>query len=95
MHEIRQEDLPAGTIIRKVYRGEVHLIEVAQRSRCNRRPLTDFERRNRMWRYVYRGERYRSLSAVAYKITGQRYRSGHHFFGLRKVKHGSRTEGNR
>ena len=37
---------------------------------------------------MYRGERFKTLSAIAFIVTGDRWMSGNRFFGLRGRKRG-------
>lgn len=66
-------DLPTGTVIRKQYRGVEHVVEVVA-------PIPF--KRGAPWRFLYKGQRYRSLSAISVLITGAPGRGGPIFFGL-------------
>lgn len=74
-------DFPVGTVFRRFYKGEWHEVTICPA----RRPPSRYPepaRRRSWWRYLYRGTRYKSLSAIAYEITGRRFLSGNRFFGL-------------
>lgn len=74
--DFRAEDLPVGVAIFRDYGGARHWVHVVPPVPENARGLH---------RYIYRGERYRSLSAIvrvaAPKLVGW---SGNRFFGLRR-----------
>lgn len=72
-------DLPVGVYLVVLYRGRSHRCFVVP-------PLPDNPRG--FHRYVYQGERYRTLSAVALAITGDRNLSGNRFFKLRRRRRG-------
>lgn len=76
--ELDASDLPVGAILIRRYKGEEHMVLVLD-------PIHSGERARRRgwWRYEYNGRRYKTLSAIAYEITGDRYMSGNRFFGLR------------
>ncbi len=84
-------DLPVGTKLARSYKGRVYEVFV-------RPPLAyggrnpDSARRRRWWRYEYRGKRYKTLSAIAALITGDRYMSGNRFFGLRLRRRGCQIQ---
>lgn len=95
-------DLPVGTVLRRKYKGKVHVVHVleplAEPHWQKREPGEDdrydetaaeVAKQRRWWRYQYGGQRYRSLSAIAHVITGNRYESGNRFFGLRLRRRGS------
>lgn len=74
-----------GIILRRTYLGETHEVEIVDPIR----PMTQDPARSLrrgFWRYQYRGVRWRSLSAIAAYITGNRTESGPRFFGLRTKK---------
>jgi len=76
--DYRAEDLPVGCAIFRDYANERHWVHVVP-------PVPENERG--LHRYVYHGERYRSLSGVvrvcAPKLGGW---SGNRFFGLRRKR---------
>lgn len=80
-------DLPVGARVVRTYKGRTHVVEVVKAAG---RPSS--AKRPDWGRYLYNprdpadprsGHRYKSLSAVAYAITGLRYQSGARFFGFR------------
>ena len=73
--DYRQEDLAVGSILTTTYKGETFTVKVVPPIPINGRGL---------WRYVYEGERYRSLSAIAALVTGDPTLSGNRFFKLRR-----------
>jgi hypothetical protein len=77
--DYRAADLPVGVYLSVAYRGTDHRCFVVP-------PFPDNDKG--YWRYVYRGERYRTLSAVARVITGDRTLSGNRFFRLRRRRRG-------
>ena len=77
--DYRAEDLPVGVYVTVTYRGEEHRCFVVP-------PVPDND--NGLWRYVYRGDRYRTLTAVARAITGEAGLSGNRFFRLRRRRRG-------
>lgn len=74
--------LPEGTTLRREYGGVLHEVRVSPPATYG----TATAARRAWWRYLYAGRLYKSLSAVAYRITGDRYCSGNRFFGLRGTK---------
>jgi hypothetical protein len=77
--------LPVGTVLKRWYCDQLHTVYI-------REPLSvspEAEARG-WWRYEYAGERYKTLSAIAFRITGDRYMSGNRFFGLRKRRRSCR-----
>ena len=85
VQDLQASDLPAGTVLRREFCGEVFVVEVAPHGYNPNKiqgTLTTAERRRKMWRYFYEGKRWRTLSAIAFEITGDRYKSGNSFFGL-------------
>ena len=92
MIDLDSGDLPRGTNHRRAYNGEVHVVQILSVSPPKRRGARrrDWEvaRRRRWWRYMYRGERFKTLSAIAFIVTGDRWMSGNRFFGLRGRKRG-------
>jgi hypothetical protein len=87
--DIDPATLPVGTTLRRWYHGVLYVVEIvfppAKGSQLSRRA-----RRLGWWRYRYNGQRYKTLTAIAYEITGDRYMSGNRFFGLRKRRRGHR-----
>lgn len=73
--DYRAEDLPPGSVLWVDYKGERYTVYVVP-------PVPDNE--NGRWRYVYEGERYPTLSAIAALISGDRTMSGNRFFKLRR-----------
>lgn len=73
--DYRSTDLPVGVYLTATHAGEEHRCFVVP-------PVPDND--DGHWRYVYRGERYRTLSAVARVITGDPTFSGNRFWGLRR-----------
>lgn len=89
VRDLQAQDLPAGTTLTRTYLGEVFVVEIAQVGYNPNRSngtLTKAERRRKMWRYWYKGVRWRTLSAIAFEITGDRYHSGNRFFGLSRSR---------
>lgn len=78
----RAEDLKVGQSVSVTYLGEVHTVYVVPATSNYRTPAAQ---RRGFGRYIYRGRRYRTLSAVAYRITGDRFFSGNRFFRLMTV----------
>ena len=74
-------DFPPGTIFRRFYGGEWHEVKIGRQDVPPTR-YPGVAQRRCWWRYIYRGKKYKSLSAIAYKITGRRFLSGNRFFGL-------------
>ncbi len=77
--DLRPSDLPVGSMLRVPYRGAEWTLYVVP-------PLPD--NACGQWRYVVRGERYRSLSAAAYSITGRATDAGPRFWRLRRRRRG-------
>jgi hypothetical protein len=75
----RQSDLPVGVYLTVKYNGE-------QRTTFVVPPIPDNP--YGYWRYVFDGERYRTLSNVAQQITGDPNTSGNRFWRLRRRKRG-------
>ena len=48
------------------------------------KPATTIREGRLWWRYIYKGTLYKTLSAVARKITGDPTLSGNRFFNLRR-----------
>lgn len=89
-------DLPVGTVLRRKYKGKVHVVRVLDPLSVphwlKREPGEDdrydetaveVAKQRGWWRYQYEGRRYRTLSAISHAITGNKYESGNRFFGLR------------
>lgn len=81
--------LPVGAVLLRTYKGEEHRVDVTGMPmghgwNCKRRREREAAHRNRWWRYIYKGKRYKSLSAIAREITGDPTMSGNRFFGLRR-----------
>jgi hypothetical protein len=70
------EDLPAYSYATRTYKGTTHTVFVW--------PVPSGSERRLWWRYMYEGVLYKSLSAVARKITGDPTCSGNRFFRLRR-----------
>lgn len=82
-------DLPYGTILRRRYDDEEHVVEVVRWGGFLN--TLDAEQRavtvkRGWWRYMYRGKRYKTLSAITTEITGNYTLSGNRFFGLWRRK---------
>ena len=73
--DYRGEDLPVGSSLTVTYKGDDYTVLVVP-------PVPD--NGNGHWRYVYGDERFKTLSAVAALITGDRTLSGNRFFKLRR-----------
>ena len=74
--DFRAKDMPIGSAIYRDYKGARHWVHVVPPAPINDRGF---------WRYVYRGERYRTLTAVVRVIApGITNRSGNAFFHLRR-----------
>lgn len=71
-------DLPVGAVLRRQYLGTMYEVTVEA-------GLTTMPRaaERGWWRYRYKGRLWKTLSAIAYDITGNRYMSGNRFFRLR------------
>ena len=83
----RPSDFPIGTVLVCRFKGETHTVFVVSAGKKKR---TKAARRRGWWRYVYRGDRYRTLTDIAYQITGDPKASGPRLFGLVPRKRGSR-----
>jgi len=87
---VDSRDLPEGASIRRLWKGEVHEVFVrhAFAPPPVNRPAKEYRRQKAAdrgwWRYEYKGKRYKTLSAVARRITGNPTVSGNWFFGLRR-----------
>ena len=75
----RAEDLPVGVYLQVEFKGDTYTTFIVP-------PVPDNRRGH--WRYVYKGERYKTLSAVAQKITGDPNLNGNRFWRLRRRKRG-------
>ena len=75
--DLKAEDLPTGSCVRRTYLGVEHTVYIV--TSHVRRSYPPFP-----YRYLYRYDRYKTLSAVARKITGNKTLSGNVFFGLRR-----------
>jgi hypothetical protein len=71
-------DLPEGVELTRWFKGVFHVVTITY-------PTTTTQKAEARgwWRYKYNGRRYKTLSAIAYVITGDRWMSGNRFFGLR------------
>lgn len=91
-YDYRGEDLPEGTCVTVSYRGDNHTVYVVwptgNYTRAPRKRTRDAATRRRFGRYLYRGQRFRTLSAVAAFITGDPTMSGNRFFQLRARRRG-------
>ena len=76
--DIDSENLPEGAILRRWYKDRCYVVNVV----CPVTTTAAAARRG-WWRYQWNDTRYKTLSAIAYLITGDRTMSGHRFFGLR------------
>lgn len=92
--DFRAGDLQPGTCIRRTYLGEEHIVYIVRSTsdfyahkRASSRRVA---RRRGFGRYLYRERRFRSLSAVARRITGDPTLSGNRFFHLRRRRRGRR-----
>lgn len=74
--------LPVGTRLRREWHGGIHEVTITYPAPKPERCRARLDEQRGHWRYIYKGERYRSLSAIAYVITGDRTYSGNRFFGL-------------
>ena len=84
-------DLRPGHAVTRAYHGESHVVFVVYVPRsdvCGGATITPSARARGWWRYWYRGQRYRTLSAVASAITGKPLTPGARFFGLRRLRRG-------
>lgn len=77
--DLSAADLPIGAIIRRTYKGKVYTVTV-EAGLLNAPGSAE----RGWWRYRYRGRLWKTLSAIAYDITGDRYMSGNRFFRLRQ-----------
>lgn len=69
-------DMPVGSAIYRDFHGVRHWVHVVPPVPKNARGY---------WRYIYRGERYRTLTAIVRVIAPQiQNRSGNAFFNLRR-----------
>ncbi len=75
--DYRAEDLPAGSTISRTWKGRTYTVLVTET------PSTANADRH-WWRYLYDGQLFKSLSAVARHITGDNTLSGNRFFKLRR-----------
>lgn len=80
--DFRAGDLLVGTLLRRSFKGVEHVVYIVP-------PPADAPEswRRRGWgRYVYRGERHKSLTSIAHLIVGDADPriSGNRFFGLRR-----------
>lgn len=83
----RSSDLGVGSKITREYLGVVHTVYVVTATTSRTvNPVRGWHR------YIYRGERFKTLSAIAAKITGDRYMSGDRFFRLRRRRRGDNDE---
>lgn len=73
------KDLPVGTVLVRWYSGRKYEVKVVDPPTLMEDQVGD----RGWWRYMWAGRRYKSLSAIAYRITGNRFESGNRFFGLR------------
>lgn len=73
--DLRAEDLTPGSRLSVEYKGQVYTVRVVPAV-----PENDAG----YWRYIYEGERYRTLSYIATLITGDKTMSGNRFFRLRR-----------
>lgn len=90
--DFTSSDLPIGSVLVRAWGGVEHRVYVVPPIGGPKRPARKATFAERGWgRYVYRGTRYRSLSAVAFAITGDRTLSGNRFFRLRRRRRGVRT----
>ena len=89
--DLSAADLPEGTILRRMYKGNLHKVYIVRGPSLmhRRRTIREASSRNRWWRYRYDEEMYKSLSAIAAEITGDKTMSGNRFFGLRRLRRGS------
>ena len=85
--DLDARDIPVGAVLRRWYNDRLYLVRIVRAA-----TTTKAAGRRGWWRYKYssehpaepgRGKRWKSLSAIAYAITGDRYMSGNRFFGLR------------
>ena len=74
-------ELRIGECLSVEYRGVLHTVYVVP-------PVGSAQEAKGWWRYVYRDQRYKTLSAVARVITGDPNLSGNRFFGLRRRRRG-------
>jgi len=70
-------DLAPGAVLRTTWNGQEYTVSVVE-------PTGSQQMHKGWWRYIYEGERYKTLSAVARKITGNASLSGNRFFKLRR-----------
>ncbi len=90
-YDYRAEDLYTGCCVTVFYRGDNHTVYVATPTSnftTGRKRNRDRATRRRYGRYIYRGLRFRTLSAVARHITGDPTMSGNRFFQLRARRRG-------
>lgn len=83
--DINARHIPCDATITRMYCGRRYVVEVVDPPSA----ITPAAQRRGWWRYVFQGERFKSLSAIAFKITGDRFMSGHRFFGLRGRRRGN------
>ena len=82
--EIDASILPPGTILRRVFKGELHEVLIVRPPPPSKKKISSCERARGWWRYRYRGRLYRSLTRIAIEVTGDRKASGNRFFRLRE-----------
>ena len=84
--DLKATDLVIGHTIMREWKGEEHRVYVVEP--VPPATATAAAKRRKWWRYVYRGERYKTLSAIARKVTGDPTFSGNRFFRLRRRRRG-------
>ena len=79
-------ELVPGLQLQRWFKGELHVVDIVS----SKQHCTHEASLHGWWRYIYRGKRYKTLSAIAREITGEYRCSGNRFFGLRKRRRGKR-----